>query len=85
MFRAAVQAVTGANSRTAVDILESGLDYVERTSEPGPDDDFLRMLTEIYQEHETTSNRYARWQSRGIDPATRSRVRSGALASSPAG
>jgi hypothetical protein len=30
MFRAAVQAVTGANSRTAVDILESGLDYVER-------------------------------------------------------
>jgi|GEM_PF-6437093 len=53
MFRAAVQAVTGANSRTAVDILESGLDYVERTSEPGPNDDFLRLLTEIYQEHDS--------------------------------
>jgi len=51
-FRAAVQAVTGANNRTAFDILESGLDYVERTAEPGPDDDFLRMLTEIYHDHD---------------------------------
>jgi len=53
MFRAAVQAVTGANNRTAFDILESGLDYVERTSEPAPYDYFLQVLKEIYHDHDS--------------------------------
>ena len=52
-FRAAVQAVTGANNRTAFDILESGLDYVERAGKPTPDDDFLQMLNEIYHDHDS--------------------------------
>ena len=52
-FRKAVQAATAANNRTAFDILESGLDYVERAVEPSPGDDFLQMLKAIYHDHDS--------------------------------